>query len=74
MRSQLQVFKKEVLRYPRLDTVLMIEGAIRKSKGDLTARKIWQKLLVMLDQEGKLTWDISYLDGTFAPAKKGDQK
>jgi len=44
MQPQLQIFKKEVLRYPRLDTVLMIEGAIRKSKGDNTAREIWQKL------------------------------
>jgi len=37
-------------------------------------RAIWQKLLVILDQEDKITWDISYLDGTFASAKKGDQK
>jgi transposase len=37
-------------------------------------RKIWQKLLVMLDQEDKITWDISYLDGTFASAKKGGAK
>lgn len=41
---QLQVFKKEVLRFPRLDTVLMIEGAIRKAKSDLTVRQIWLKL------------------------------
>lgn len=37
-------------------------------------RRIWQKLLVILDQEDKITWDISYLDGTFASAKKGDKK
>lgn len=37
-------------------------------------RKIWQRLLVMLDNQHKITWDISYLDGTFAPAKKGGQK
>lgn len=37
-------------------------------------RKIWQKLLVMLDEQEKLTWEVSYLDGTFASAKKGGQK
>ncbi len=42
--QELQIFKKEVLRYPRLDTVLMIEEAARNAKGDLTAREIWQSL------------------------------
>lgn len=37
-------------------------------------RHIWQQLLVMLDEKDKLTWEVSYLDGTFAPAKKGVQK
>ena len=40
----LQIFKKEVLRFPRLDTVLMIEEAIRKAKGDYSVRQLWQKL------------------------------
>ena len=39
-----QIFSKDVLRYPRLDTVLMIEKAIEKAKGDLTVRQIWQSL------------------------------
>lgn len=37
-------------------------------------KKIWQRLLVMLDHDDKLTWEVSYLDGTFASAKKGGQK
>ncbi len=37
-------FKTEVLRYPRLDTVLMIETALSKTDGTKTARQIWQKL------------------------------
>ncbi len=37
-------------------------------------KSIWQKLLVILDKQDKLTWEISYLDGTFAPAKKGGKK
>ena len=41
---QLQVFKKEVLRFPRLDTVLMIEDAAKNAKSDLTVRQLWLKL------------------------------
>jgi hypothetical protein len=37
-------FKKEVLRYPKLDTVLMIEEFIQKANGDKTARLVWQSL------------------------------
>jgi len=37
-------------------------------------KKIWQELLVILDKQDKITWEVSYLDGTFASAKKGDQK
>ncbi|MDO8625439.1 MAG: hypothetical protein Q7R47_05125, partial [Candidatus Diapherotrites archaeon] len=44
MQSEVQVFKRDVLRFPRLDTVLMIEKAIQKAKADLTARQIWLKL------------------------------
>ena len=40
----MQVFKNNVLRFPRLDTVLMIEESILKAKGDLTVRQIWKKL------------------------------
>lgn len=44
MQAELQIFKKEVMRFPRLDTLLMIEESIRKAKGDLTVREIWLKL------------------------------
>ncbi|PIN85772.1 MAG: hypothetical protein COV47_00550 [Candidatus Diapherotrites archaeon CG11_big_fil_rev_8_21_14_0_20_37_9] len=44
MSSQFQIFKKDVQRFPRLDTVIMIEESIRKAKSDLTARQIWKKL------------------------------
>jgi len=37
-------------------------------------KHIWQKLLVMLDKQDKITWDIAYIDGTFASAKKGGKK
>lgn len=44
MPKRMTVFKKKVLRYPRLDTVLMIEEAIAKAKGDYTVREVWKKL------------------------------
>ena len=44
MQNGLQIFKRNVTRFPRLDTVVMIEDSIRKAKGDLTVRQVWQKL------------------------------
>jgi hypothetical protein len=44
MPKQSQIFKNEILRYPRLDTILMIEESMRSSKGDLTLRGVWQSL------------------------------
>lgn len=37
-------------------------------------RKIWQKLLVLLDKEEQVHLEATYLDGTFSPAKKGELK
>ncbi|AJF60173.1 MAG: hypothetical protein QT03_C0001G0677 [archaeon GW2011_AR10] len=35
---------KNILRYPRLDTVLMVEEAIRKAKDYPTKAKLWKSL------------------------------
>ncbi len=40
----LKIFKHDISRYPRLDTVLMVEEAIRKARGNYTVRQLWQKL------------------------------
>jgi len=37
-------------------------------------KNIWKKLLAMLEKGGKIEWEVSFLDGTFAPAKKGGSK
>lgn len=37
-------------------------------------KQVWQQLLVLLDDQGKITWEVHQLDGTFASAKKGDLK
>ena len=33
--------------------------------------RIWRTALAALDQQGKVDWSMSFLDGSFAPAKKG---
>ena len=44
---KLESFPKDqnkILRYPRLDTVLMVEGFIRKHDGEFKKRKLWESL------------------------------
>lgn len=36
--------------------------------------RIWRAALSALDQQGKLDWSMAFLDGSFAPAKKGGEK
>ena len=38
------IFRNSILRYPRLDTVIMIEEKIRKTKGDMTVTELWKSL------------------------------
>jgi transposase len=36
--------------------------------------RIWRAALAALDLRGKLDWSMAFLDGSFAPAKKGGEK
>lgn len=36
--------------------------------------RIWRTALVALDRQGQLDWSMAFLDGSFAPAKKGGDK
>jgi len=36
--------KHNILRYPRLDTVLMVEEFIKKHSGEYTKKKLWEAL------------------------------
>ena len=36
--------RKNILRYPRLDTVLMVEDFIKKHDGNFKKRKLWESL------------------------------
>ncbi|HLC86579.1 MAG TPA: hypothetical protein VJG30_04805 [Candidatus Nanoarchaeia archaeon] len=35
---------EDILRYPRLDTVLMVESFIREHDGEFKKRKLWESL------------------------------
>src|SRR5215469_17832224 len=35
--------------------------------------RIWRAALAVLDVQGKLDWSMAFLDGSFVPAKKGDE-
>ncbi len=38
------VFEKNILRYPRLDTVLMVEAFIKEHDGEFKKRALWEHL------------------------------
>jgi hypothetical protein len=44
MKEAILMKGKDVLRYPRLDTVLMVEQSIREHDGELKKRKLWESL------------------------------
>ena len=55
------IFKHDVLRYPKLDTVLMIEKAAMDAKSDLTVRALWKSLPKKVMWQTYLT-TIDYLE------------
>ncbi len=44
MEKTKHIQKTEVLHYPRLDTVLMVENFIRNKSGEYSKTKIWKNL------------------------------
>ncbi|NQV08503.1 hypothetical protein HQ529_01475 [Candidatus Woesearchaeota archaeon] len=44
MQEFIYLKKENILRYPRLDTVLMVEDFIKKYDGELKKRKLWESL------------------------------
>jgi|TARA_B100000315_G_C14427819_1_gene518705 hypothetical protein len=36
--------KSSILRYPRLDTILMLERSIKKYDGEFKKKQLWEKL------------------------------
>jgi len=56
-----RIFKHDILRYPKLDTVLMIEKAAADSGGDYTIRGLWKSLPKKVMWQTYLT-TIDYLE------------
>lgn len=44
MTKFVQMKRENILRYPRLDTVLMVEDFIKKNDGEFKKRKLWESL------------------------------
>lgn len=44
MTESILMKKEDILRYPRLDTVLMVEDFIKKHDGEFKKRKLWESL------------------------------
>lgn len=44
MAKQVQIFKNRVERFPRLDTVIMVEKAIQGAKDYPSKTKLWKSL------------------------------
>ena len=40
----MQLMKKEIIHYPQLDTVLMVEDFIRENSGEFKKRQLWENL------------------------------
>jgi hypothetical protein len=44
---------------------------LRRWQDDGVWERIWRAILSLLDARGKLDWMAAFLDGSFAPAKRG---
>jgi transposase len=44
---------------------------LRKWQEEGVWEGIWRVLLASLDEQGRLAWQLAFLDGTFVAAKKG---
>lgn len=44
MTAEVILKDRTILRYPRLDTILMVEGFIKDHDGEFKKRKLWESL------------------------------
>ncbi len=50
--------REDILRYPQLYTILMVEDFIKKNDGCYKRRELWESLpkKISIDSEGKIGW------------------
>lgn len=69
MSARTSALKEEILHYPRLDTILMVEEYIQEHSGEFNRQGLWEHLpkkvmyqtyrviLDYLENQGKITYD-----------------
>lgn len=68
----MQLLKKEILHYPQLDTVLMVEEFIRENSGELKKRQLWENLpRKMMYQTFCVIFDYLLNSGKIVQDKEG---
>ena len=70
LRESMQAVQKALLNSNGL-SIDQILDRLQEWQREGVWERIWQAFLGELDQRGKLDWSRAFLDGTFAPAKKG---
>ena len=56
---------------PRFPSRSTVHRRFTEWVGDGTLDRAWERLLRLLDRDGKIDWREGFADGTFTPAKKG---
>jgi hypothetical protein len=68
----MQLMKKEILHYPQLDTVLMVEDFIKENSGDFKKRQLWENLpRKMMYQTFCVIFDYLLNSGKIVQDKEG---
>lgn len=68
----MQLMKKEILHYPQLDTVLMVEDFIRENSGKFKKRQLWENLpRKMMYQTFCVIFDYLFNSGKVVQDKEG---
>ena len=63
---------KNILRYPRLDTVLMVEEFIKKHGGEYSKKRLWEELpKKMMYQTFSVVIDYLIVSGKIAVDREG---
>ncbi|MCG2826609.1 MAG: hypothetical protein L6265_08480 [Thermoplasmatales archaeon] len=64
--------EKEILHYPRLDTVLMVEDFIKKHSGEFKKRSLWEHLpKKMMYQTFQVVYDYLLNSNKIAVDREG---
>ncbi len=72
LRSREKEKQKQILRYPRLDTVLMVEEFIQEHDGEFKKKQMWERLpKKMMYQTFSVVLDYLLLSGKISIDSEG---